>query len=98
MLNAESLCRGQAELEYGPYFRGVPGGDRPAVAFDDRADDRQAEAAAGRDGGAGARRVHLVKAIEDARQVLVRDPWAGVADRDQHALTVRGRRQADPAS
>src|SRR5215212_9750573 len=98
MLIGSISCRGQTKLEYSPPFGGVPRGDRSAVAFDDRAHDRETEAAAGRYGGAGARGVHLVKPIEDPRQVLVGNSGAGVADTDQHGLPVGGRRQADATS
>ena len=74
--------RRQQELENRSAVGRVAGRHRPAVALDDGADDRQAEAAARGRAGRRARGVGLVEAIEDVRQVLGRDARAGVAYRD----------------
>src|SRR5688572_19576434 len=60
----------------------VARGDGAAVPFDDRLDDRQAEAAAAR---RFARGIRLVEAVEDEREMLGRDAGTGVPDGDEHA-------------
>ena len=70
--------------------------DCPAVPLDDRLDDGEAEAAAF--GAGGARRVHLVEAIEDVRQMLGWDAGAGIADRKNEFGAHEPRLQRDAAA
>ena len=90
--------RRQPDLERRASLGRVGGRHRSAVPLDDRPDDREAESAAGRHSGAGARRVHLVEAIEDARQVLGRNARAGVAHGDADAGRRRAAWQRDPSA
>ena len=58
--------------------------DRPAVGLDDAARDRQAQPGARL--RAGVVGVDLVEALEDRRELLLRDPAPGVGDREAHPL------------
>src|SRR6516164_1073348 len=60
----------------------------PSVQFGDALDDRQAEADAL---ARGTGRVGPVEPIEEAGQMLWRDPDTGIGDGDDHALRSRGR-------
>src|SRR5919112_282994 len=70
-------------------------GDVSAVRLDDAAHDREAEPGAAPLGGAGA----LPEAVEHVRQVLGRDPRAGVLDGEADAgrVAVGGERDAAAA-
>ena len=64
----------------------------PAVTFDDRLDDRQAQPAAAVAGGPAG--VHLVEPIEDVRQVIGGDAAALVGHRQTHGAVAAPRRAA----
>src|SRR5258708_35069234 len=71
-----SARRGKAERECRLKPRLAFHADPAAVQLRDRLDDRQTQTRSGR--GFLARAARAVEAIEDARQVLCRDPGAGV--------------------
>src|SRR5437879_6124500 len=72
--------RGKAEGESRQQPRLASYADPAAVQLGDRLDDGEAQARARR--GLLARAARPVEAVEDARQVLRRDPRAGVGHRD----------------
>src|SRR6266849_1444081 len=72
--------RGKAERESRQQARLASYADPAAVQFRDRLDDRQTQTRTGR--GFLARAAGSIEPVEDARQVLGRDPGAGIGHLD----------------
>src|SRR5690348_15744401 len=70
----------------------VPGADAAAMPLDDSLDDREHQSASTRSFSS---RVNLVEALEDERQMLVRDPSARVANAQHQAVRHGGTPQGD---
>src|SRR6516162_616824 len=80
---------GDMELRTDPYLALDP--NAPAVSLNEMLGNRQAEARAS--GLAGARHVHAIKALEDARLIGLRNADARIADGQDHFLVLRIRAQ-----
>src|SRR5690242_3716217 len=91
-----SLCRGalrsingEGEGEESAAALRVLDTDRPAVRLDQRAHNRQSQAAAA--GRGVARAIHAIEAVEDALPVLRRDAGAAIGDAHAHEVALDAR-------